>query len=80
MQNGILTLLAGAKLAPISDENITPNWLANRISFGNGPSVLSFDFVCSSVSEAAFYICGHAQNGWSAWKDKNNNRINIYKK
>ena len=81
VENGILTLLAGAKLAALSKkaENASPNWVATRMEMGTGACVLPKDIDCSSVSEAAFYVCGHGQNGWTAWEDKNGKSINIYR-
>lgn len=82
VENGILTLLAGAKLAELSEDahNASPNWVANRIAMGPSACELLKDIDCSSVSEAAFYVCGHGQNGWTAWKDKNGKSIDIYRK
>ena len=42
--------------------------------------VLESDFICSSVSIAANYVCGHEKNGWKVWKDKDGNFIDIYRK
>lgn len=81
VENGILTLLAGAKLAPLSTkaQNASPNWVATRMEMGIGACELSKDIDCSSVSEATFYVCGHGQNGWTAWIDKNGKSIDIYR-
>lgn len=79
VENGILTLKKGAVLAELTVDG-TNSWIATRKSMGIKPCVLSSDLICSSVSIAANYICGHEKNGWKAWKDKNGNYIDIYRK
>lgn len=51
-----------------------------RHELGSEACVLSKDIICSSVSEAAYYVCGHGMNGWVAWKDKEGDSIQIYRK
>ena len=79
VHNGILTLLAGSSLAEMS-EDASPNWVATRKAFGTAACILPKDLNCSSVSEAGYYVCGHRQNGWKAWKDSKGNYIDIYRK
>lgn len=82
VENGILTLLAGSKLGKMTEvaKNASPNWVLKRHELGSEACVLSKDIICSSVSEAAYYVCGHGMNGWVAWKDKEGDSIQIYRK
>lgn len=79
VENGILTLKAGANLAELTVDG-TNSWITTRKAMGVKPCVLGSDLICSSVSIAANYVCGHEKNGWKAWKDKNGNFIDIYRK
>ena len=77
--DGKLILKAGSYLAPLQIEG-TNAWVVHRKSLGEGPVELSEDIVCSSVSIAANYVCGHEKNGWKAWKDEEGNFIDVYRK
>ncbi len=79
VQDGILTLKAGSTLAPITVDG-TNFWITNRKSMGEGPVELKEDTVCSSVSIAANYVCGHESNGWKCWKDSSGKLIDSYRK
>lgn len=79
VHNGILTLKAGSILAAMSDD-ASPNWVSRRKTFGTDSCTLMTEIVCSSVSEAGYYVCGHRQNGWKAWKDFKGNFIDVYRK
>lgn len=79
VENGILTLKAGAYLAELTADG-TSSWITTRKAMGIKPCVLESDLVCSSVSIAANYVYGHEKNGWKAWKDKDGNFIDIYRK
>lgn len=79
VENGILTLKAGANLAELTVDG-TNSWITTRKAMGIKPCVLEFDLICSSVSIAVNYVCGHEKNGWKAWKDKDGNFIDIYRK
>lgn len=79
VENGILTLKAGALLATMS-EDVPAAWVANRKQFGAGYCKLPKDLNCSSVSEAAYYVCGHSQNGWRFWRDSKDKVIDIYRR
>lgn len=73
--------LVGAKLDELSKDakNASPNWIVTRMEIETGACGLSMDIDCSSVSEAAFYVCCHCQNSWTAWKNKNGKSIDIYR-
>lgn len=79
VENGVLTLKAGSTLAELSVDG-TNSWITNRKSMGVAPCTLVSDLVCSSVSIAANYVCGHEKNGWKAWKDSKGNYIDSYRK
>ena len=79
VENGILTLKAGANLAELIVDG-TNSWITTRKAMGIKPCILASDLICSSVSIAANYVCGHEKNGWKAWKDKDGNYIDIYRK
>ena len=79
VENGILTLKTGAVLAGMS-EDASPSWVSNRKQFGTDYCELPKDLICSSVSEAAYYVCGHRQNGWKFWRDSKDRLIDIYRK
>lgn len=79
VEKGKLTLKVGSTLAPLTVDG-TNVWITTRKSMGVDACVLNKDLVCSSVSIAANYVCGHEKNGWKAWKDPNGNFIDIYRK
>lgn len=81
VDKGVLTLKKGSTCAPISEK--TPrsfSWVPFRNSLPLKNSELQEDVVCSSVSLAAAMVSGHNENGWSCWKDKDGNAIDIYRK
>lgn len=47
------------------------------MKFENG--ILMQNVECSSPSMAASLVVGHHKNGWSSWKNKNNEYIDIYR-
>ena len=78
VENGFLKLLKGTVIA--SESKITVkgyNKVRNEVS--KKENQLLEDLRCDSVSMAAAIVCGSNQNGWEKWRDKNNNKINIYR-
>lgn len=43
-------------------------------------NVLQHDIECSSVSEAAGIVVNGAINGWTYWKNKDGDMIDVYRK
>ena len=78
VENGFLKLLKGTVIA--SESKITVkgyNKVRNEVS--KKENQLLEDLRCDSVSMAAAIVCGSNQNGCEKWRDKNNNKINIYR-
>lgn len=75
VENGILTLKSGAKCAPLVRENPPKDVLrANVIN-----NVLQEDYVFTSPSTAAYLVVGKNINGWTDWKNKTGEVIDIYR-
>lgn len=75
VENGILTLKSGAKCAPLVRENPPKDVLrANVIN-----NVLQEDYVFTSPSTAAYLVVGKNTNGWTDWKNKTGEVIDIYR-
>lgn len=79
VEEGKLVLKTKSYLAPLIAEG-TNAWITTRKSLGSGAVELNEDIVCTSVSIAANYVAGRERNGWKAWKDENDNYIDVYRK
>lgn len=78
VENGVLKLCKGSKIASAS--KITgKGYNQARDEAPKENNVLLDDVKCDSVSMAAAIVCGSNQNGWDKWKDKNGNKIDIYR-
>ena len=77
-ENGILRLLKGAVLASTSKITVKGYNKVRDEALKEG-NLLQEDIRCDSVSMAAAIVCGSNQNGWDKWKDKNNNKIDLFR-
>ena len=78
VENGILRLLKGAIIASASKITVKGYNRVREEAHKDGNKLLD-DIRCDSVSMAAAIVCGSNQNGWDKWKDKNNNKIDIFR-
>lgn len=79
VENGKFILKAGSIIAPYKAYK-TPTWISTRKEMqldNNG--LLIEDIECSSPSMAAALVVGQAANGWTSWKNTNNQLIDIYR-
>ncbi len=76
VEGGILILKSGSVCAPYTHKN-PPKILKSAIFDNN---ILQNDLTCTSPSNAARVVRGKNQNGWLAWKNKDGNPIDIYRK
>ena len=78
VENGILRLLKGAVLASASKITVNGYSKVRKEALKENNKLLE-DIRCDSVSMAATIVCGSNKNGWDMWKDKNNNKIAVYR-
>ncbi len=80
IENGKFILKKGSNIAPYKEYK-TPSWIAVRkdVKVGNDGNLLK-DVECSSPSMAAALVVGQSANGWTSWKNANNQLIDIYRK
>lgn len=74
--DGALILLKGSTCAPTGKSKYIPESRKNATIIEN---VLMEDVVCTSPSIAAIIAMGRSANGWTMWKDKDGNPIDIYR-
>ena len=78
--DGKITLKKGSTIAPYKKIK-TPSWALTRKTMKiDNNSILLEDVECSAPSMAAALVVGGPANGWTSWKDKNNQFIDIYRK
>lgn len=80
VENGKFILKKGSIIAPYKEYK-TPSWITIRKSMkldNNG--ILLKDVECSSPSMAAALVVGQSANGWTCWKNENNQSIDIYRR
>lgn len=79
VENGKFILKKGSIIAPYKIYK-TPTWIAARkdMRLDNNANLLE-DVECSSPSMAAALVVGQAANGWTSWKNTNNQLIDIYR-
>ena len=79
VEDGKIILKAGAVFAT-SVSSIDEKLKEKRrtIILNNNKTVT--DIECTSPSQAASLVCGHSKNGWIAWKNKNKEPIDVYRK
>lgn len=78
--DGKIILKKGSIIAPYKKIK-TPSWTLTRKSMKiDNNSILLEDVECSAPSMAAALVVGGPANGWTSWKDKNNQFIDIYRK
>ena len=79
VKNGVIFLKKGSRIASIQQESL--NWRATRERLLiSDEGILLEDVECTSPSMAAVLVLGRRQNGWTAWKNNKNQRIDIYRK
>ena len=76
VENGLLTVLKGCTCAPAKTETV-PEIRRSAPIVNN---ILEEDVVTSAPSMAGWGVLGHSNNGWTTWKDKKGNPIDIYRK
>lgn len=80
VKNGKFILQKGSCIAPYKEYK-TPTWVsARKLMKTDGSGVLLEDIECSAPSMAAALVVGQAANGWTSWKNANNQFIDIYRK
>lgn len=79
VEEGKITVLKGATVAPVREITVA-SWLTlrNKLLIENNTTVE--DFECSSPSMAASILTGHHTNGWTSWKNANDEYIDIFRK
>ena len=78
--NSIFILKKGSKIAPYKNY-YTPAWISTRNDMKlDNEGILLEDVSCSSPSMAAALVVGQSANGWTSWRNKNNQTIDIYRK
>lgn len=78
VNNGKFILLKGSLIAPYKQFQ-SPSWIELRKKMKLDNNTLLSDVECSSPSMAASLVSGHAKNGWSSWKNNNNEYIDVYR-
>ena len=76
VEDGYFIVQKGCKCLPTKDGWIPESRRNAQIKDGE----LLEDVGCGSPSAAGWVVLGHANNGWTLWKDKNGNPIDIYRK
>ena len=79
VENGKFILQKGSNIAPYKEYK-TPSWISVRKDMRlDNDRILLKDVECSSPSMAAALVVGQSANGWTSWKNTNNQLINIYR-
>lgn len=79
VENGKFILKKGSNIAPYKEYK-TPSWISARKDMRlDNDRILLKDVECSSPSMAAALVVGQSANGWTSWKNTNNQLINIYR-
>lgn len=79
VENGKFILKKGSNIAPYKEYK-TPSWILVRKDMRlDNDRILLKDVECSSPSMAAALVVGQSANGWTSWKNTNNQLINIYR-
>lgn len=79
VENGKFILKKGSNIAPYKEYK-TPSWVSVRKDMRlDNDRILLKDVECSSPSMAAALVVGQSANGWTSWKNINNELINIYR-
>ena len=76
VEEGVLTVKSGAICAPIVRDN-PPEAVGSALVIDN---VLQNDEIFNSPSTAAYLVVGKNTNGWTDWKNKDGEPIDIYRK
>ena len=76
VEDGVLTVKSGAICAPIVRDN-PPEAVVSALVIDN---VLQNDEIFNSPSTAAYLVVGKNTNGWTDWKNKEGDPIEIYRK
>jgi len=76
VENGTFTLLKGSTCAPTGKSKWIPDSRKNALIIDN---ILMEDIECNSPSTAAIIAMGRSANGWTMWKNKDGNYIDIYR-
>jgi len=75
VEDGVLTVKTGAKCAPLVKDNPPKDVLeANVVD-----NILQEDCIFTSPSTAAYLVVGKNTNGWTDWKNKDGEYIDIYR-
>lgn len=78
--NGKLFIKKGSQIAPHIEYG-SPSWNNIRKSMKlDNMGFLLEDIECSSPSMAAALVVGRSSNGWTCWKNSDNQLIDIYRK
>lgn len=75
VEDGIFKVLRGSICAP-TKAGFVPEIRRNAKIENN---ILMEDVICSSPSAAGWIVAGRHNNGWTEWKDKNGNRIDLFR-
>ena len=79
VENRKFILKKGSNIAPYKEYK-TPSWISVRKDMRlDNDRILLKDVECSSPSMAAALVVGQSANGWTSWKNTNNQLINIYR-
>lgn len=76
VEDGIFTVLKGAVCAP-TKEGYVPEIRRLAVIKEN---ILAEDIITNSPSAAGWVVLGHSNNGWTTWKSKDGQFIDIYRK
>ena len=80
VNNGKIFLKSGSMIAPYKEYK-TPMWIEIRkVMKIDGNGVLIEDVECSAPSMAAALVVGQSANGWTSWKNEDNQVIDIYRR
>lgn len=76
IEEGTFIVLRGCTCAPTKGDWV-PEVRRNAPIVNN---ILQADVCANSPSTAGWIVLGHANNGWTVWKDKKGNPIDIFRK
>ncbi len=76
VESGTMTVLRGCVCVPVK-----PGWVPDaRRTAPIVDGILQDDTPVNSPSTAGWIVLGKANNGWTTWKDKRGNPIDVYRK
>ena len=79
VENGRFILKKGSQIATMQKE-IPAGWALTRATMKiSSDGVLLEDVECSSPSMASAVVIGRRDNGWTSWKNKQNQYIDVYR-